>query len=266
MTTHCRSPCQRQREAFLLARPSAKEREVWTCFWRYLCTHLNRCFYVGQPVLNNLIQLSIAMLYNLGLDKPPPPPKDPASMLAHDIKNTGNAERLSKTTNEERRALLGCYLLSSVSCYTLAKGNPLLWTAHSEDCLRTLEHEKEYDSDALLVQLVKLRLLYTRISDGFGTDGVLTAPVAFYLKSFEGQLQNFKNNIPPELSNNETLLLELYATERSVYEIGMAHDHNIFQGKETRRVECLWACANATNSWINIFLSIPAADYPGFSA
>ncbi|KAL5319887.1 hypothetical protein ACEPPN_012945 [Leptodophora sp. 'Broadleaf-Isolate-01'] len=142
------------------------------------------------------------MLYNLGLDKPPPLLKDPASLLAHELKNTGSPERLSKTTNEERRALLGCFLLSSVSCYTLAKGNPLLWTAHSEHCLRMLEHEKEFDSDALLVQLVKLRLLSTRINDGFGAEGMVTAPVSFYLKSFEGQLQNLKDNIPPELSNN----------------------------------------------------------------
>lgn len=65
-----------------------------------------------------------------------------------------------------------------------------------------LEHEKEFDSDALLVQLVKLRLLSTRINDGFGAEGMVTAPVSFYLKSFEGQLQNLKDNIPPELSNN----------------------------------------------------------------
>ncbi|KAL2070336.1 hypothetical protein VTL71DRAFT_13362 [Oculimacula yallundae] len=165
---------------------------------KYQCRR-DRCFYIGQPVLINLIQLSIAMVYNLGLDKPPPPLKDPASLIARDLKNTGSPEKLSKTTNEARRALLGCFLLSTLSCYTLAK-----------------------EPDWLI----------------------------------------YNANLNPK----ETLLLELHAMERSIYEVGLSHDLDIFKGKETRRVECLWACVNATNSWINVFLSIPPADYPGFSA
>jgi hypothetical protein len=73
----------------------------------------DRSFYFGQPVLINLIQLAIAILYNLGLDKPPS--GDPAVMLAYDLKGTGKPARLSRIpSNEERRALLGCFLLSSV--------------------------------------------------------------------------------------------------------------------------------------------------------
>jgi hypothetical protein len=35
---------------------------------------------------------------------------------------------------------------------------------------------------------------------------MVNAPVSFYLKSFEGQLQNLKDNISPELSNNGELV------------------------------------------------------------
>ncbi|TGO10237.1 hypothetical protein BTUL_0140g00040 [Botrytis tulipae] len=63
-----------------------------------------------------------------------------------------------------------------------------------------------------------------------------------------------------------TLGLELHTTERSIYEIGLLQVHGVLHGQENRRAECLWACINATNAWINVFLSIPPAEYISFSA
>jgi hypothetical protein len=63
--------------------------------------------------LISLIQLAIAILYDLGLDKPPS--KDPAVMLAYDLKGVGKPSGISRVPSmEERRALLGCFLMSSV--------------------------------------------------------------------------------------------------------------------------------------------------------
>ncbi|TGO46052.1 hypothetical protein BOTNAR_0617g00040 [Botryotinia narcissicola] len=228
----------------------------------------------GNPGLYCL--LSISMLYNLGLDKPPS--GDPAVMLAYDLKGCGKPARLSRVpTNEERRALSGCYLLSSVSCYTLRKGNTLRWTSYSDECLKSLETEKELGTDAILVQLGKLRLITTRInglpwSGGLSVDSVVKAPVSFYLKSLESQLQGLKKKISEYLTNNGeffrtlTLGLELHTTERSIYEIDLLQVHDVLHGQENRRAEYLWACINATNAWINVFLSISPAEYISFSA
>jgi hypothetical protein len=60
--------------------------------------------------------------------------------------------------------------------------------------------------------------------------------------------------------------MELYTTERSIYEVGLSQVPYIFRGQENRRIESLWACANATKSWIGVFLSITPAQYVGFSA
>jgi len=64
----------------------------------------------------------------------------------------------------------------------------------------------------------------------------------------------------------ETLLLELYTTERHIYEVGLSQAPGIFRGQENQRIECLWSCVNATKSWNDLFLSIPPARYVGFSA
>ena len=61
----------------------------------------------------SLAQLAIAIMYDLGLDKQHS--KNAALMLAFDLKGSGKPSGVSWTpTMEERRALLGCFLMSSV--------------------------------------------------------------------------------------------------------------------------------------------------------
>lgn len=69
-----------------------------------------------KPISQSLAQLAIAILYDLGLDKPRS--EDPALILAYDLKGMKKPSRLSRSpTMEERRALLGCFLMSSVYGY-----------------------------------------------------------------------------------------------------------------------------------------------------
>jgi hypothetical protein len=66
----------------------------------------------------SLVQLAIAILYDLGLDQPPS--KDPALTLAYDLKGAVKPARLSRNpTMEERRILLACFFLSSVYVFCL---------------------------------------------------------------------------------------------------------------------------------------------------
>ncbi|KAK9342228.1 hypothetical protein V1522DRAFT_416800 [Lipomyces starkeyi] len=231
----------------------------------------DRRFCFGRPLLISLIQLAIAILYDLGLDKPPS--KDPALGLAFKLKGAGKPPALSRTpTMEERRVLLSCFLMTSVSSSTFRKGSTLRWTAYSNECLRIIETEKEFESDALLVQLVKLRLISERVNDlpwspaVAEVDTTARAPTMFYLKSLEAQLQAFKSNILSDLSNNKTLLMEFYMTEFSIYEVGLSQAPDTFSGLDNRRIECVWLCLNAIKSWIDVFLSITPAQYVGFSS
>jgi hypothetical protein len=66
-----------------------------------------------KSILISLSQLAIAILYDLGLDKPAS--DDPALSFAYELKGVPKPAKLSRsTTLEERRALLGCFLMSSV--------------------------------------------------------------------------------------------------------------------------------------------------------
>jgi hypothetical protein len=104
--------------------------------------------------MTSLVQAAIAMLYDLGLDKPPS--KDPSVMLTHELKGGPKLSRtVGSETMEERRVSLGCFLLSSTyvilcasssafSAYHVRstlnrKGQTMRWTLYFDRCLAALE-------------------------------------------------------------------------------------------------------------------------------
>lgn len=76
------------------------------------CRDRRYCFGGDRPVLVGMVQLAIAIIYDLGLDRGPL--RDPVLIHAQDMRGGFRHPRVLKTrTTEERRALLGCFLLSS---------------------------------------------------------------------------------------------------------------------------------------------------------
>ncbi|KAL9016820.1 MAG: hypothetical protein Q9185_005864 [Variospora sp. 1 TL-2023] len=221
------------------------------------------------PILTSLAQLAIAILYDLGLDKPSL--SDPGLMLEYDLKGLPRpSQGPGLRTTEERRALLGCFLLSSVPSFA-RKGQALPWTAYCTECLLVLEERKEFASDELLVPLLRSRLLVEKIG-GVPWSGVtggdhLTKPLAMsYLKSLQAQLRALKSCKLSEPTDQKTLLLQLHITDLAIHEIGFSQGQDLFTGQSNHRFECLCACLQAIKDWVDVFLSIPPAQYVGFSA
>jgi len=168
--------------------------------------HRDRHQTFDRLIVTNLIQLAIAILYDLGLDKAST--KDPALIVAYELKGAPKPARLLRSpTMEERRAYLACFILSSgYSCFK--KGNSLPWTAYSEECLHTIETQRLLTSDALLVQLVKLRLLAVKVAEApwalnlTDVEAHQRPPAHFYMKSLESQLLELKANFPSSVSEN----------------------------------------------------------------
>jgi hypothetical protein len=98
-------------------------------------------------------------------------------------------------------------LILNRTCY-FQKQDSLRWTTYFAECLRVIEVTGECDSDILLAQIVKSRLVFEKvmlapwhnpISDA---DNVPRPPAIFYLSTLERQMQDFKSNIPVELQDN----------------------------------------------------------------
>ena len=72
------------------------------------------------------------------------------------------------------------------------------------------------------------------------------------------------------LTNNttciEVLLLERYYTEFRIYEIGLSQSSDIFTEQPNLRLECLFACLQATKSHGAALINIDPNQFPGLSA
>jgi hypothetical protein len=82
------------------------------------------------------------------------------------------------------------------------------WTAYLAECLHVLETEKEFESDAVLVQLVKLRQVSERVNDLAVLSAVAddktptTTPIVFYLNSLDAQLHDISSTILRDIPTN----------------------------------------------------------------
>ena len=85
-----------------------------------------------------------------------------------------------------------------------------------DECMTVLVEEKEQRSDALLTDLVRLQLIVERVGrapwyegQNYAT-GSTRAPLTFYLKALQAQLQDFRTKICPEIQDNGMKALRVF--------------------------------------------------------
>ncbi|CAK43008.1 uncharacterized protein An17g00800 [Aspergillus niger] len=84
----------------------------------------DRYYALDKPLFTSLMQLAIAIVYDLGLDKPPV--QDPSLLLSYDLKGHNRPSHYSRLpTMQERRALLGCFLSFQKQIRTFRSQIPL---------------------------------------------------------------------------------------------------------------------------------------------
>lgn len=81
------------------------------------------------------------------------------------------------------------------------KIDALRWTPHMEESLSVLAEAKDCKEDQLLVTLVKIQLVIDRVYHA-RRDGDSLNPLAFYLNSFQTQLETVKSQIPVHLQKD----------------------------------------------------------------
>ncbi|KAJ5091777.1 hypothetical protein NUU61_006647 [Penicillium alfredii] len=174
--------------------------------------------------MTNLLQLAIAMLADLGLNRPTHANDRRKFMFDSSRINYGFLVEARTLKNEERRALLGCFYVSSV-CVVLfwpmidpmltlfrvsaifRRVNALEYTSYLEKELHTLLDSHEYESDLLLAGLVQVQQIAERIVQAVPYDEpdnphVLHAPIILHLKTLQRELESQAQSIPPVLKHN----------------------------------------------------------------
>ncbi|PKX90031.1 transcription factor domain-containing protein [Aspergillus novofumigatus IBT 16806] len=170
-------------------------------------------------------------------------------------------------TMNERRALLGCFLLSSFISQFLCKPDPLRWTAHMKECLEVLTARKETPNDAVLVQLVQIQLVVDKVirrswdENGLAAEDSPRLPTSFFIQTMQHRLQSTKSRIPPEVADNKVVLFHLYQAEVAVYESALSRSATRVEDVDVTRISHLYACLSATKNWVDLLLTVGPEEY-----
>lgn len=100
--------------------------------------------------------------------------------------------------------------LTSISAaLTFNKGESARYAKYNDQCLAELEEVAEYESDELLVQLVRIQHLTQKIFEVNNRDQLVdelpnipNTPMSVYHTAFELELSRLRSSIPVNLKNN----------------------------------------------------------------
>ncbi|KAI5458755.1 hypothetical protein BGZ63DRAFT_51961 [Mariannaea sp. PMI_226] len=218
-----------------------------------------------RPFLTLFTQLSISIVFDLGLNvKPPTGPDEKANYRFHKPWISG------RRTMEERRAVLGLYFLSSVVSCNLDRIDTLRWTPHMAECVNQLQQSEECESDLLLAALVKIQKLVDKIRQfrlherEAGRAVSLRPPALFYAKALQTELDDAKRQLRPDLQSNRVLLNYYYHAQLKIYEF-VLFDEFPTSPSNFDRLETLYICLSAIKNYFDVFLTYAQAEYVGFS-
>ncbi|KAL4787633.1 hypothetical protein BJX76DRAFT_354113 [Aspergillus varians] len=208
----------------------------------------------AKPFLSLFTQLAVSLVFDLGLNKP----VHDETTVAHCPKSRARRPAIPRSM-EERRAVLGCFLMTSVISSFLDKIDTLRWTAHLDECLSVLDEQKECLNDEILIQQVRLQLIAEKATHcDMGRMETWESPSALF--SEFAHIKTEILNASPK--NAEVISLQLYNVEREVALSTISLTSNTLTPSQH---ENLYQALTSTRSWFDILLALPLDEYVGFS-
>ncbi|KAI0160957.1 putative C6 transcription factor [Hypoxylon sp. FL1284] len=238
---------------------------------------------------SRLMALAISVMGELRLNKPVPPDVHMIGSftpgfegcLGDPYQPTGHRYL------ERQRAVLGCFLLSSIISSYFAQMDTMRWTPQMEEGLHALSTNKACPTDEAFTFQVRLQLLAQRsvyIREQRQDSQTLVAapsttaplPISIYVKSFHNQLEELRASLSPELSQDGVLITHIYYIELCINEtlhtansneplLATPGNSSSANNAGYERVECLWRSVNAIKSWFEIFFTFSPQTTAGHS-
>lgn len=171
---------------------------------------------------------------------------------------------------------------ASRTASTFQRVEPLPWTPYLDDCLEKLGEAADCETDALLAHMVRLQVISNK---ALGVTAPTAIPYDVYVETFLSELDRLQKSLPDRLKTNGTntnlalfdaeltgmadvLRLHNLNTEISIRQLSLRSSHQTVPtntNPNIQRTESLWACLDATKSWVTTFDSFPLDRYPKIS-
>ncbi|KAG4437722.1 hypothetical protein IFR05_006805 [Cadophora sp. M221] len=230
----------------------------------------NAWSYYYSPVIpswqsTGIHQLSLALLFDLGLTRPMRDNDGPLT----DVATARSQNEENERTLDDRRALLCCYFLTSVSAFCLKKLEGLRFSAYIEHCCEVLLTSGEHDSDILLASLCKLQNIVEPVYRSFADKVKIEdtkAPVWMLVKMVRAEMDNLWKSLPANIQQDPVMLMsfnsaEVFTFEQSIYK--PFFQTSAIGGVNSQRIDMLFGCLVSSQKLLNGYINQPIAAYKG---
>ena len=210
----------------------------------------------APPSHTVLLHLTMALTHDLDIDRAPGFCEKTALMAASQAHGVPQPAKV--VTNDERRAVLGTFYLTSQIFTSFRKIDNHNWTPWHTACVDVLTQAREYESDLLLVQLAQSQRI---MQEAMATD-CEHAPVQLYAKSFLSDL----DRTALASGNAATAIvsrLQQACTRTAIWErsFGNLATHTVKETDLRQRLDGMWHCMDAAKRYTKIYLELPVEDY-----
>lgn len=203
----------------------------------------------------NILHLAMALVSDLALDRGP---REKAPVYAT-MKAYGISRPDKVLSNDERRAVLGTFYLTSSLFASFSKVDIMQWTPWLAECCTALVEVREYESDTEVVQLVQMQ----RIMQEAMAAEHSSAPIQLYAKSFLGELVGLGNErlygAPKIVQQLQGACTKVAIWERAF--VGLTSGQTALSAPRPR-LDGMWCCMEAVKAFLNVFMTLPVEAYP----
>jgi hypothetical protein len=202
-----------------------------------------------------LLHFAMALTTDLNIDRGP---SEKAQMDAA-MKAYGVAKPAKRLTNDELRAVLGTFYLTSVLFTSFKKVDLMQWTPWLTKCANMLAEAPEYESDSHLLQLVNTQ----RIMQEAVAVEHSNVPVQLYAKSLLAELDapraTQEHGITVTVLRLQEACARIAVWQRAFVGLtGGAIEPSALR----QRLDSMWHCMEAVKAYIDIYMTVSVEDYP----
>ncbi|KAI1394270.1 uncharacterized protein F4822DRAFT_424749 [Hypoxylon trugodes] len=230
----------------------------------------------SEPFLTLFTQLAVSLVFDLGLTKP--------TSGENQVTPCGTQKYPKLTTHrtmEERRAVLACFLITSIISSMLQRIDPLRWTPHMDDCLRSLDEARECPNDGILVYQVRLQLISEKTAPKSSHNVSIGSPSPL-IETLHSQLEDIGVSVVRNFQNNGGLLYkplsDICLSAHIIVEVVLLHLHSTKLDQalsptflhtslvepEPQPRKNVKESLDILKSWFDVFLTILPSAYIGF--
>lgn len=230
-----------------------------------------------NPQVTNLLHLAKALINTMAFNRTQTAYDRGMFFLdGHDLTKSGtqSSQGSESSKSDGWRALAGCFYLTTVISGSFRSLEPQFNTPYILECCQKLEQAGEYQSDALLVQLVRLQEIRYRMGRSFPYDESVVprrpdVPVDMFISAWQKELETFWVSLPAASQQNWLLLATYHSTEIAQYEIDMSDSLRCLPRAaikvvdRTGRLEFIYASLLATRKVFDVYSSVPVGKISG---